>query len=191
LRRSVEVNPRIRGREGLVPNLGSHTTGIISLATVGKKARKDMREIKFRAWIQEYEDIKPVMLEMPMNLINFDYENGWVLAFTDYAEFYGHEAYMERKPNMVNIMQFTGLKDKNGVEIFEGDLLQWNADKDAHYEVFYHDDECRFKCCRVHYHGSRCGGMIPDITSPNLHVIGNKYESPQLLAQEIKNVTPS
>jgi uncharacterized phage protein (TIGR01671 family) len=84
----------------------------------------------------------------------------------------------------VEIMQSTGLKDRNGVEIFEGDLLQWNADEDAHYEVFYHDDECRFKCCRVHYHGSRCGGMIPDITSPNFHVIGNIYEHPHLLAQE-------
>ena len=76
-----------------------------------------MREIKFRAWVEDYEDSSlSIMLQMPMNLLRFDYEDGWVIAFTDYEEFYQHECYKERKPNNFILMQYTGECKECGTE---------------------------------------------------------------------------
>ena len=118
-----------------------------------------MRNIRFRAW----DNLNKTMVydTYPKGLSSSDilarWENEWV-------------------------MQFTGLNDKNGKEIYEGDLLQFADDKDAHYEVFYHDYEAKFSCARTHFHGNRAGGYIPPITSKMLHVVGNIYQNEELLA---------
>lgn len=62
-----------------------------------------MREIKFRVW--EYEFDIPKMI----------YQNKESLRvfFSSYST--------------TNLMQYTGLKDKNGKEIYEGDILLWEG----------------------------------------------------------------
>lgn len=79
------------------------------------------------------------------------------------------------------LMQFTGLLDKNGVKIFEGDLLIFKNDIDAIFECFYHCYQGAFSIARVHYQGNRCGGYCPPITSDYLSVIGNIYQNTELL----------
>lgn len=81
------------------------------------------------------------------------------------------------------VMQSTGLKDNTGRLIFEGDLLKYKHDDGVILEVFYHPEEARYKCSRAHWQGNRCGGFVPDISSPNLEVCGNKYENPELLKE--------
>lgn len=131
-----------------------------------------MREIKFRAWVKPYDDSEGIMMYLPMHVLKFDYEDGHVLAFTDYPEFYNHEAYPDRKPHQFEVMQFTGLKDKNGKEIYEGDVL---AHADGRLSSIEYD--APHFILRHHPEG---GSDFPSERNVFV-VIGNIYENPELI----------
>ena len=114
-----------------------------------------MREIKFRAWDKRFKKM--------------DSGSGALLLRINSTDF-------------SDPMQYTGLKDKNGKEIYEGDLLIFQGDRNAMFEVFYNDTYGRYSCCRTHYLGSRCGGYVPEIEDKKFEVIGNIWENSDLLA---------
>lgn len=83
-----------------------------------------MREIKFRAWDFENKEMIP----------------GDALAFEQYAP-------LTELLSVEGIMQYTGLKDKNGQEIYEGDLIRSNSMKKHNiFEVVY--GRCSFQFIR-------------------------------------------
>lgn len=100
------------------------------------------------------------------------------------------------KLNDVELMQYTGLKDKNGKEIYEGDIL---TDYDPDGELF--NNECARDRIWVVEYGTKNGNNIVGsfvIRSAHrntvafavtgdwielLKVIGNIYENPELLKQ--------
>lgn len=105
-----------------------------------------------------------------------------------------HSLFIEVDP--FTVCMGTGLADKNGVKIWEGDLLRFPADvmndKDNYiiYEVFWHNNDCAdrhigFQMNRVHYAGNLCGtSYIPDFIPKNvskMEIIGNIYENPELI----------
>lgn len=66
------------------------------------------REVKFRAWENNLKEIIPVE-EINFNSLMINQTTAW--RFIDEVE----------------LMQYTGLKDKNGVEIYEGDIVEFNG----------------------------------------------------------------
>ena len=71
-----------------------------------------------------------------------------------------------------NIMQCTGLKDKNGKLIYEGDVVK--DDHDAwHYVRWVYDSWQLFPCTQNNY----TIGIVDD----EIEVIGNIYENPELI----------
>jgi uncharacterized phage protein (TIGR01671 family) len=88
------------------------------------------------------------------------------------------------------LMQSTGLKDKNGVEIFEGDILkiiEVTNEGISEYitDVIWEDCSFVFKSEGVDYYDTFLGAFSgdPNTTYPlfELLVIGNVYENPELL----------
>lgn len=71
-----------------------------------------------------------------------------------------------------NVMQFTGLRDKNGKEIFEGDLVQGGIDKRIITEVIFSNGAFAFDFGRSYLH---------QFHPADIEVLGNIYSNPELL----------
>ena len=74
----------------------------------------------------------------------------------------------------ISIMQYTGLKDKNGVGIYEGDILQ-RLGEDYKHKVKWYDQSCGFNLAWVS-DSIRAGWDI--------EIIGNIYEDSELVDKE-------
>jgi len=131
------------------------------------------REIKFRAW---HEPSKTMFVDgFNLNLDGkfIEHEKEGVFHFTGI--------------NKVKLMQFTGLLDKNGKEIYEGDIIKeyWEPCGDdavvsGEYigEVFY-EDAGYWTRSKNHHHA------ITE-SCESYEIIGNIYENPDLLKENEK-----
>ncbi len=148
-----------------------------------------MREIKFRAWLTNGEGItysNGDHMEYDITVQNGKYadvEYGWdIHGLYDYP-----------------IMQYTGLKDKNGVEIFEGDIVRAGFDGAlagtivfGMYKPVMNTDEWEgHQSFYIEWHDwdgmtrGELGYWLQKNMETQAYVIGNIYETPELL-KEVK-----
>jgi len=132
------------------------------------------REIKFKACDKETNRMFDVQL-----LQFFGKENNLDACWTNGVDFDG-ETTLEKGPNLNNLenlilLQYTGLKDQNDVDVFEGDILKFR-------NIF--DDQGYFKKAVVMFVDGafECNySLLKMYTKNTFEVIGNIYENPELL----------
>src|SRR5258708_2769658 len=135
---------------------------------------KNMREIKFRAWVKQGGRFREGMHDWQSMTDTIELESGFEKSLLRFGT---DPEYMDR----VILMQYTGLHDRNGVEIYEGDLVKLTDGN--HLErltvVKWNDSKAEFRFMgrdvRGHYH--KMVERLPRFRE----VIGNIYESPELL----------
>ena len=87
--------------------------------------------------------------------------------------------YITVSPNEINLMQSTGLKDKNGKEIFEGDVVDYKGRKAI---IKWHGSYASFIYRFVDELQERASDWDPlFLACYHFEVIGNIYENPELL----------
>lgn len=80
--------------------------------------------------------------------------------------------------------QFTGIVDRNGVEIYEGDIIQTydSKGKPILHEVYYLESEARFATKLIGYENLNEGSLTQKwINELGFEVIGNIFDNRELL----------
>jgi uncharacterized phage protein (TIGR01671 family) len=139
-----------------------------------------MREIKFRAWHKEFKTM------YWFDVIN-GMKHGIGSGYIPMAPWGFPITISQYKDNLVpvdpmecELMQYTGLKDKNGKEIYEGDIIRsfFSDGQECIHKIGYESAEGRFTAS---WKLISCGINQAWINEFEKEVIGNIYENPELV----------
>lgn len=136
------------------------------------------REIKFRAWDHQDE----IMIYSDDEFDNYFFEphndDGILRAYRIY-DTYDSSGAPGRSIEEIEVMQYTGLKDKNGKEIYEGDIVKWDVnDITRTAPVYYDERQASFWMGRDKDSGHL---VLNDWMRGEFEIIGNIYENPELI----------
>lgn len=130
-----------------------------------------MRKIKFRSWDKK--------LKVMAYSTDTNQEHGW---FTDNNGCMICVRIEEEKDiKLNNIMQYTGLKDSTGKEIYEGDLVEHEMETDGEWDEYEACEIVFDETCGVYCFKNDAPNLLTDYRK--LKVIGNIYENQELLRQ--------
>ena len=103
-------------------------------------------------------------------------ENHFILLDTD-----NEDNYSIVDPETVG--QYTGLKDKNGKRIFEGDIVQWEDENFNNYTsvVEWCGEKWNYPAFDLAKHDYECNGLQYVHEDCIIEVIGNIHDNPELL----------
>ncbi len=124
-----------------------------------------MRKIKFRLWSEadkKYFTNISLQLATELWIVIHDEDGFPKAAITDYDDEYVLE-------------QYTGLKDENGVEIYEGDILFDDFNNEIGY-VGWNEDDLRYEIC---FYDSEYGDvyeLLDKNYANGLKIVGNLHD---------------
>lgn len=133
------------------------------------------REIKFKVWDKKNKEWVGAETGGVMDLLYSMQYNGF---------FFDNDSF--DIPERIEVLQFTGLKDKNGKEIYEGDVVKIERE-------YYPINPVIYYAGIVNEHDGDwdewyCGFCLDDVDytplSEDVEVIGNVYMNPELLKGE-------
>ena len=160
------------------------------------------REIKFRVWEYRHQRTKGKGWQDSKFIWQMNYspmlEGGETMCYGSSVDLNnalkngGDEDDGIINPSI--FMQYTGLKDKNGKEIYEGDILDYKTNYEPYKCVIEWDDDlCSCGCCYDEHHsvgfvgrvlpGSKYGYSSLAKNYEAMEIIGNIYENPELLKE--------
>ncbi len=150
-----------------------------------------MKEIKFRIWDKICNRFFNIDYNYPVTITN----QGKIGVLVDDFNF---EEFKKDELKNIIISEYTGLKDKNGKEIYEGDIVKFDdTGEDEYYESYdfknvaeitFNDGRYELKNF-LEKNTTVSNGMIRDwdnemwfeFMDKELTIIGNIYENPELL----------
>lgn len=143
------------------------------------------RKIKFRAWDKCNESMieSRNILKICMSRLNQEpylivYLKKWMNENREIKE--SDKSYT----NEFGLMQYTGLKDKNGTEIYEGDIMEfrpWNKEETENYIVKFISDDASFRGIKEKKSSIKVLSLIN--SEQGLKIIGNIFENPELVKE--------
>jgi len=135
-----------------------------------------MREIKFRVWDNKRNKI--IYADGMKSIELYDDGSGMIRDIED-------KILLEVGEDNPTLMRYTGLKDKNGKEIYEGDVLEWKSSNPFSINeirrVKVTFTQALFWCIGlggIPRFGVYLGELLAE---EKCHIIGNIYENPELL----------
>lgn len=142
-----------------------------------------MNEIKYRAW-----NIAGKQMFQPVSIHFGDDASGKIISVWgknkngfDYSLVHGESCYL---------LQYTGLKDKNGKEIYKGDIVNITQNAgEFHAQIIWLDDQAQFRLFPTDgedilfddFMWLKRSGENEEILL-EFEIIGNIYENPDLLS---------
>lgn len=127
-----------------------------------------MREFKMKAWLKKEKKMVSI-IGIDLNYQYIRYSDDGNLFKDDYkiAEF-----------KDIELLQFTGAKDKAGQEVYEADVIKFNDGIDDIYGLISYDDEDAVYCVSYENVTEHLLNM-----AGNFEIVGNIFETPNLHEQ--------
>ena len=126
-----------------------------------------MREIKFRAWHKEEKIMGEVLgIDILHKEIFFSNEDVDCYEHTDFKD--------------IELMQYTGLKDKNNKEVYEGDIVKLRANHGIGV-IKYYDEWGAFVVEYIKPRSLTVLGM--NYYKEDIEILGNIYKNPELIKE--------
>ena len=127
-----------------------------------------MREFKMKAWLKKEKKMVAIIG------IDFNYE---YIRYTEDGNLF-NENYKTAEFKDIELLQFTGLKDNGGQELYEADVIKFNDGIDDIYGLISYDDEDG--TYRVSY--ENITEHLSDLEG-DFEIVGNIFENPDLHEQ--------